>query len=242
MLTVFVHVKCACHSSKTSFSSLSLSCVSFSPFVLSLSTPGLASCLGSTSKEAEAAKYIWKLHQPSHPLFSFWTSISRHAHTHTHSTTDRKFPRQHQSKCFISICLLCKCVCVYLWTHAESKVRLEPHLVSVNLNLTSEWFHKLSLCVNQPKHKQTVLTTSVTNSVTSEHSQTLLNSLDQLTVVIACLFSGFKGGGSQQDSQDWPAGYQLNTNSTKQLNYLRTANNFRLFFIQYTEPYTSVLY
>lgn len=176
MLTVFVHVKCACHSSKTSFSSLSLSCVSFSPFVLSLSTPDLALCLGSTNKEAEAAKYIWKLHQPSHPLFSFWTSISRH--THTRRTTDRKFPRQQQSKCFISICLLCKCVCVYLWTHAESKVSLEPHLVSMKLSLTSEWFSTSSVFMCQSTKTQTDCADNIGHKIC--HDWTLTNSAEQL--------------------------------------------------------------
>lgn len=99
-------------------------------------------------------------------------------HTHTRRTTDRKFPRQQQSKCFISICLLCKCVCVYLWTHAESKVSLEPHLVSMKLSLTSEWFSTSSVFMCQSTKTQTDCADNIGHKIC--HDWTLTNSAEQL--------------------------------------------------------------
>ncbi len=104
-----------------------------------------------------------------------------HTHTHTHSPTDRKFPRQHQSKCFISIYLPCKCVCVYLWTHAESKVCLETHLVSMKLCLTSECSTSYVFMCQSTK-TQTDCTDKICHRWTRTNSAEK-NSLDQPTVV-----------------------------------------------------------
>jgi len=59
-------------------------------------------------------------------------------HTHTHTHTHTQFPRQYQSKCFVSICLLSVFVYICGLMQRACEVHLKTHFVSMKLKLTSE--------------------------------------------------------------------------------------------------------